>query len=132
MENTLQIPVTVKDGWPCLTEANRRAISGWCSNKEGRRVIIKIVPHRNTRSLSQNKRYWAILAQIAYQTKNTSEDLHLAFKDRFLPRKFITIGTAEIEVNKTTTDLNAKEFNEYVDQIIACVADFGVIVDAEV
>ena len=76
-----------------------------------------------SRSLRQNRFYWgAVIGAIAESTGNSPEDLHLVLKEMFLPRKFITLGSKEVEVKKSTADLTTEEFTLYLEAVRAWAA----------
>ena len=63
-----------------------------------------------------------VLTAIAESTGNSTEDIHVVLRDRLLPRKFITLGSKEVEVRKTTTDLTTEEFTLYLEAVRAWAA----------
>lgn len=65
------------------------------------------------RSDRQNRYLWGIVYQIlADETGHSTEEIH-AFCRRFLPRVFVTVGSVEEEVEKSTTSLTTSEFEDY-------------------
>lgn len=76
------------------------------------------------RTTLQNCFYWAMLNDIAEQTGNDVDDLHLHFRARFLQDR--TVKPARI---KSTTELTVSEFVRYIDQILSYVgSEFGISV----
>ena len=75
------------------------------------------------RSLKENSYLWGIVySEIASETGHSSEDIHTAMKDMFLPKVFVTIGDNEYEVRKSTTDLTTSEMEDYLMRIRAFAA----------
>lgn len=120
LENTLQIPVTVKDGWINLCDADKRLIQAWARNREGKRVTLRLSPHSKPRSNRQNRYLWGVVySYIAAYTGHSTEDLHAVLRDQFLERRFIELAGKEVEVRKSTAELSASEFTAYVERIVA-------------
>lgn len=124
--NKLTLTVPVAEGRCQFTDAQLSAIRNYLARH--RTVSVTFERPRSTRSLQQNKRYWAILTLIAHETGHATEELHVAFRDMLLPRKFIKIGNRELEVAKTTTDLSPAEFTEYVERVVAEAAQMGIVI----
>jgi len=83
--------------------------------------IIGIEIVKGKRSVDQNKLYWKYLTIISEQTGNSINSLHQCFKREFLPPRFNQIMIKDrIFQHKTpgsTTQLNKKEFIDYIDAI---------------
>ena len=58
-----------------------------------------------------------VLSLIAERTQQTSEDIHEFCKGNFITRKWITMGTVNVEISKTTTDLDTLQMERYLQQI---------------
>jgi hypothetical protein len=114
----LTLLVPVEGGRLNPTDGQKATIAAFLRTREGKAVEVKFARPTTSRSLRQNRFYWgAVLTTIAEATGNSTEDLHLVLKDMFLPRKFITLGTKEVEVRKTTTDLTTEEFTLYLEAV---------------
>jgi hypothetical protein len=119
----LELLVPVKGGRLDMTEAQKALVAGYLSRRDGKPVVLRLAKPTNTRTVRANRYYWGpVLGTIAEATGNSTEDLHVAFRDMFLPRRFIRIGEREVEVRKTTTDLTPAEFSRYVQQVVAYAA----------
>lgn len=104
--------------------------SNWRSMADaGKPLAITVAEHKSKRSIEQNKRYWAILNEIAegawMNGKNYSADAWAEFFKRKL------IGTEELpdgsSVGISTTTLNVEEFAAYMTRIEAFAAtELGV------
>lgn len=83
---------------------------------------------RKKRSLPQNKLYWAWLRCIAKdgETGYTEEELHEYFKKRFLNWREKEIFGDSISIVKSSTELNTKEFTDYLDKIHVLMAGIGI------
>jgi hypothetical protein len=93
----------------------------FCKKYEGE--TVRIDKPEKKRTLSQNNFYWFYLGVIAKETGNEPEDLHIFFRQKLLPRRFIKIkgkkGSYEIEDYKSTTKLTKLEMGEYLEKICA-------------
>ena len=89
-------------------------------------------PHRKARSAKQNKRYWALLGEIAATAvkgqRYASETWHEYFKARFIGREEVKLPNGEI-FNRpmSTTTLDVVQFGEYMTQIEAWAASHGIL-----
>jgi hypothetical protein len=84
--------------------------------------LVDIEPHKNKRSLSQNRFYWAYLTWLIsksgeglidqghWSTDGLHSDIKAWIKDKY-PNQF------DMHKMFTTTALNTKEFNDYIDII---------------
>ena len=89
-------------------------------------VTIRI--HRANRSKQQNAYYWVIMKLVGDYFGYTDEEMHEYFKGEFLtPNESLVMG-AEITIYPTTTKLNTKEFNEYLELIARFCAEQGFVV----
>jgi hypothetical protein len=84
-------------------------------------VIIR--PHKSKRSLDQNSLHWKRLDIIRLHIMDSTgqalsaEDLHEFFKKKFLAARLVEINGESVKVTRTTTQLNTKEFKEFMDDI---------------
>lgn len=101
-------------------------------------MLVIIEPYRDKRSHEQNRRYWAILNDIAEQvipkeSKGYSADTwHKYFAAKYLGITEVKLpnGKALVEPVSTTT-LKVDEFNDYMTKIEAFAAERGVILTLE-
>lgn len=95
--------------------------------------FVKFRPRRSDR---QNRYYWPCFVKpfadfLRDQGETTTDDeAHELLKYKFLRRSKVNPTTGEvIEYVASTTSLDTAEFNEYLDQCAAWLADmFGIIV----
>jgi len=119
----LTITVPIANAKCQFSVAHLDLIRAYLEPLNGRAVTVRFERPRSTRSLKQNAYYWGVvLTMIASETGNNTEDLHAVYKDMLLPRKFVKLGKKEIEVRRTTTDLNPTEFNAYIEAVVAHAA----------
>lgn len=84
-------------------------------------VIVK--EFKSTRSLCQNRLYWKWLHEISKQYHESGRELysdevwHEYMKKTFLSTDISEVRGKFIEMRKTTTKLNTKEFTQYLEDI---------------
>jgi len=83
---------------------------------KGKRVSIK--EHREIRTLSQNRLYFLYLKCIEDETGQDKDDLHFIFKSKYLQAKNIEFGGEYHNIIKSTTELDTKQFTDYIEKII--------------
>ena len=94
--------------------------------KEGVHWVVDIKRYRKRRTLSQNKLYWMWVSCIAQETGNKSDVVHDYLKNRFLPKRTIQIFGETKDVPFSTTELNTKQFTDYLNAIDADVSTEGI------
>lgn len=73
---------------------------------------------RPTRSNYQNKYLWGVCyALLSQSTGHTPEELHEFFKAEFLPQKNLELSDHGHVITTSTTGLDTKEFNEFIEKI---------------
>ena len=90
----------------------------------GHRWQVVIQPEKTKRSIEQNRRYWAVLNELAAQVRvdgrtHKPEIWHEFFKSRLLPCETAWICGQLVSVPESTTGLTVKQFAEYMTQIEA-------------
>ena len=93
--------------------------------------LITLEPHRKRRSLSQNSLMWCWLNEVAgHVSQHTGmdiDDIHEAFKQKFLPAKIKEVLGETLDV-RSTTKLTTLEMVAYMDRIYAWVtSELGVL-----
>lgn len=100
-----------------MSEATKKSFVHWANNHEEGHVVIQ--EHLPKRSHSQNAYYWVYLGVISAETGEVATALHAYYKQLFLPPVIATVFGKEIEVQRSTTELNKQEFGEYLERICA-------------
>lgn len=92
-----------------------------------------LVPHKSSRSLEQNARYWSLLTEISEQLwpdgkQYEPEIYHEYFKGRFLGKVQVNFGENDDAafVPKSTTKLAVKDFGDFMTQVEAWGVEHGV------
>lgn len=116
----VSLTIPVERGMLRPTMQQQRAMDAFLQTREGLAVAVKFSRPFSTRSKSQNSYLWGVVyTLIAESTGHTTEEVHDACKEMFLPRKFITIGNHEVQAAKSTTELTTEEFEKYLQQVRA-------------
>lgn len=99
------------------------------------RYRFNVVKYRPRRSDRQNRYYWPCFVhefgELLRSAGNemTDEQAHEILKHKFLRREAIDETTGEVMTyTESTTRLDTSEFNTYLDQCAAWLAELGVIV----
>jgi hypothetical protein len=87
---------------------------------------IKVSKIKEKRSLDQNRLYWLYLTCISHETGNDKNDIHEYCKEKFLIYRDIVIFNDVIKITGTTTNLDTKMFNEYLENIIRFAGELGI------
>jgi hypothetical protein len=96
---------------------------------------VEIVKYRPRRTDSQNRYYWPCVVQPfadflrAQGQTITDEQAHDLMKAKFLTISVINPGSGEVigERVRSTTELKVEEFGEYLEKVMAWLADmFGI------
>ena len=101
-------------------------IRNYISKLKDKHIKIEISVKRKLRSNNQNKLYWAWLGLISKEANilegsdlYTADDFHYSFRSMFLKNRGNLINCVE-----STTNLNTKEFTEYLNNIQKWVWDY--------
>ena len=86
---------------------------------------VSIREHKDSRSIQQNKRYWALITELGSFLGYNTEEMHAMMAYKYLSYKNELLGD-EVVVVPSTTKLKIKEFNEYYNKVeqFACTLGF--------
>lgn len=105
-------------------------------NESGKPLVVTVSQEDKTRSAQQNRRYWAILGQIAEQAwvngHQYSRDVwHEHFGRLYLALEDVTLPTGEIiQRRATTTRLDVAAFNDYMEAVERYAAsELGICIE---
>lgn len=108
--------VFLKSNWRALADENRP-------------LAVTVAEHKAKRSVDQNKRYWAILNEIAEGAwiggrQFSTEAWHEFFRAKFIGYEETPDGR---QIGISTTTLSVAEFGDYMTRVEAyAAADLGV------
>lgn len=79
---------------------------------------IEIKVDRNKRSGNQNRYYWGVVLKLLSEhTGFTKEEMHETLRRKFLKYNKVLPTGEQVEVMESTTDLDTKEFEIYLDDV---------------
>lgn len=80
------------------------------------RIEIKV--ERNQRSANQCRYYFGVVIKLLSEhTGFTSEEMHETLKRKFLKYNKVLPNNERVEVTQSTTDLDTKEFEDYMEDV---------------
>jgi hypothetical protein len=92
---------------------------------------IVLRPLKSKRSLEQNKRYWALLREVAATVwvdgrQYADEVWHEHFRREFIGREELALPSGQVESRGiSTTTLSVEEMGRYMDEIARWCAEQG-------
>lgn len=93
-------------------------------------VSVRVERHRQRRSTTANARYWAIVQKVADFTGHDPDELHDAFKVRFLGTDEIQVGAETMTVPKPSRTLDTQGFRDFMERVEAwATTTLGVFLD---
>jgi hypothetical protein len=92
---------------------------------------IDIKPYKKNRSFAQNKLYRRWLGEISEFNGDDPDALHEHFKEQYIETEYVTAFGKTKAKTKTTTDLNTKEFTQYLEKIDRfCVSFLNLVLSS--
>lgn len=91
---------------------------------------LTIAPYVPKRSTLQNRLYWEYMTQLGDYTGHTKDEMSLFFKWKFLGSDKTEVYGQSFNAVKSTTDLNVKEFNEFLRSIEVFASEQGFMFKA--
>lgn len=93
--------------------------------QQGKPLAVTVTEHKTKRSADQNKRYWAVLNEIAAQAWVNGQQFSADAWHEYSKRKFI--GHEDIPgggtIGISTTSLTVAEFADYMTKVERFAAD---------
>lgn len=131
MSKALTITVPVENCKCQFTQAQLDMIRANLERFNGKAVVVSFAKPKSTRSLKANAYYWSqVITPIARDTGNDPEAVHAFLKETLLPRRFVKLGSHEMELRKSTAELSVGAFSEYVMKCIAWAGtELGISID---
>ncbi len=86
---------------------------------------VKITPYKSTRSLDQNDYYWRLVTELAdYFGLKSKDEMHEVLSYKLLSEEK-QIKNLKVMTINSTTKLNVKEFNEYLEKVKDFARGYG-------
>lgn len=96
---------------------------------DGKDIELTLGKKKENRTLNQNDLLWAINTLIANELGWEKDDLHEFFKEKFSPKKKITVKGVETIIPKGTSQFTKEEFSEYIERIKRFAAiELGIVI----
>ena len=89
----------------------------WDSDKR-----VKITDVKEIRTISQNRLYWLYMNCLEDYTGQDKKELHTYFKYEYIESSTREIFGKTITLEPSTSQLNTKQFTEYIDKIVRFAA----------
>jgi len=95
-----------------------KSFARYLERLRGQRVRISVRRERRGRSLSQNRRLWAIYTVIAQWSGHEPEEIHEALKHMFIPRRFLELPNETLlDGAPSTAILDVEAFSSYMSRV---------------
>ena len=92
---------------------------------------VKITPYKSTRSLDQNDYYWRLVTELAdYFGLKSKDEMHEVLSYKLLSEEK-QIKNLKVMTINSTTKLNVKEFNEYLEKVKEFARGYGFKLNEE-
>jgi hypothetical protein len=91
---------------------------------------VSIREHKDSRSIQQNKMYWALIGELGSFLGYNTEEMHSMLAYKYLSYKQEMLGD-EMVIVPSTTKLNIKQFAEYYDKVCQFAYTLGFKLDLE-
>lgn len=116
---------------PYRSELNRLLVD--CKSRYGGYCTIDVTRPYKSRSNQQNRMFWGIVQQIAFETGNDLEDVEEAVKERAAKRGY------PMKVNNLTgkpkpesmTKVNTVEMGYLLEEAMQLASELGIVVEKE-
>lgn len=97
---------------------------------DGEKFEVEVTAYKPNRTVLQNKLYWHWLNHLQNETGYDKDELHELGKRAVLGVQTKTVMGALIAITPSTTDLNVKEFIDYLEKFEAYFASKGFLLPA--
>ena len=91
---------------------------------------VSIREHKDSRSIQQNKMYWALITELSSFLGYNTEEMHAMMAYKYLSYTQEMLGD-ELVIVPSTTKLNIKDFAEYYDKVCQFAYTLGFKLDLE-
>lgn len=93
--------------------------------------VVTVEPaERRRRTDAQNRRYWAVVAELAEASGHDRDAMHCWLKGKFLGARWVEFAGEVVEVQADSRTLSVAAFGDYVDRVVEWAwQELGVSVD---
>lgn len=102
---------------------DQQKLDAWRLKNSGKDVVLSFKIKRKTRSAAQNGYYWKVVVPMVMEAINAfgnefdEEETHEFLKAKFNAKEVEVVPDNFIEVPRSTSKLDTKEFMTYIEQI---------------
>lgn len=89
----------------------------YIASLDGQDIEMTIGRKIDKRTHNQNDYLWFINRLISEETGMEAEDVHTYLKERFAPKRKVTIKGVETTMPKGTSQFTKEEFSDYIERI---------------
>ena len=108
-----------------LVLSDRAKFYDFIRGQKDSNVIVAIQRPQSQRTISQNSYYWQLLKILGDEIGEHPEKLHNDIKEEFLSEHIHSnLFNKDKKIIKSTTELNTKEFSEYIEKIKHWASEF--------
>ena len=98
----------------------------------GKPFTIEIKPFKQPRTLSQNSKIHAMMAEIAEVVGHSPADIKEYMKAEYAPRIAIEVGGRIIDIPLGTSDMSLEQLSDFIEHIYQVGAMAGVIFQEDI
>jgi len=96
---------------------------------DGKEIELTVGKKKDRRTLDQNAYLWVINTLISNETGMETDEVHTYLKERFAPKRKITVKGTETIIPKGTSQFTKEEFSEYIERIKRFAAiELGIVI----
>lgn len=102
---------------------DQQKLDAWRVKNSGKEVVLSFKIKRRTRSVEQNGYYWKVVVPMVMEAINSygnefdEQETHEFLKAKFNTKEVEVVPDNFIEVPRSTSRLDTKEFMTYVERI---------------
>ncbi len=98
---------------------------------DGKPYTVTIKRFHRPRSFDQNKKFHAMVRDLAEYTGYGEAELKDILKRQFLPMKVLTIGSHKYEAPKSTAELTVNEMADLIERVYQVGHEVGCLFEGE-
>ena len=97
--------------------------------------VVSVAAER--RSARQNAYLWGVCYQEIvdfmkneHQREYSAEAVHEVLKVKFIPHRVEQMGSGDVKIYRSTSNLSKAEFSDYLEQVMAWAAEFDCVISS--
>lgn len=113
----------------CLKLQDPDSFKSLIVSLDGKEVELTLGKKKDSRTLAQNSYLWVINTLISNETGMETDEVHTYLKERFAPKRKITVKGTETIIPKGTSQFTKEEFSDYIERIKRFAAiEMGIVI----